>query len=78
MRAFRIFDNGGKTQDRYTLINSDGDIFGFDFHPFHPQGFGQYCGNVDQWCSKDTKHLGKKIAIDQLSDQAQIFVEERI
>ncbi len=78
MNNIEIFDNGGKTADRYTLINGDGDVFGFDDHPFHPQGFGQYCGNIDQWTSRKTNHLGKKITIDELSDQAQTFVEERI
>jgi len=72
MRTFRIFDNGGKTLDRYTLINSDGDVFGFDEHPFHPLGFGQYCGNANQWSSKSTKRLGKRITIDNSSFAGKI------
>lgn len=41
-----IFDNGGTTFDRYTIITKDGEMFGASQNPFHPQGFGQYCGNV--------------------------------
>ncbi len=42
-----IFDNGGKTVDRYTAINKKtGDIVGFDSNPFHPMGFGQFSGNA--------------------------------
>ena len=76
MRAYKIFDNC-KTIDRYTLINSEGDVFGFSEKPFHPLGFGQYCGNIDQWCSKSIKKLGKKIKVDDLPEQAKTFVEER-
>ncbi len=40
-------DNGGETFDRYTIINSaDGEIVGASNNPFHPQGFGQFVGNV--------------------------------
>ena len=41
-----IFDNGGKTFDRYTIIAADGEVYGSSCNPFHPQGFGQYCGHV--------------------------------
>jgi hypothetical protein len=43
-----IFDNEGKTADRYTgIIAKTGDIIGFNSHPQHPAyGFGQFCGNV--------------------------------
>lgn len=42
-----IFDNGGKTVDRYTgVLTRTGDVVGFNENPFHPCGFGQFCGNV--------------------------------
>ena len=41
-----IFDNGGKTLDRYTIILSDGETFGASNDPFAPNGFGQNCGNM--------------------------------
>lgn len=41
-----IFDNEGKTFDRYTIVTGEGEVYGSSFDPFHPQGFGQYCGNV--------------------------------
>lgn len=41
-----IFDNGGKTFDRYTIILSDGEIFSASDNPFHPQGVGANCGNI--------------------------------
>jgi hypothetical protein len=40
-------DNGGETFDRYTIIDRDsGEMIGASDRPFHPQGFGQHCGNV--------------------------------
>jgi hypothetical protein len=47
MNGFTVFDNKGKSIDRYTIINlSTGDIYGASCDPFHPQGFGQYSGNI--------------------------------
>ncbi len=42
-----VLDNGGLTFDRYTIIDkSTGDMIGASDNPFHPLGFGQFCGNV--------------------------------
>lgn len=42
-----VFDNGGKTFDRFTIITRhNGEVNASSCNPFHPQGFGQYCGNV--------------------------------
>jgi hypothetical protein len=47
-KAIVIFDNGGKTCDRYTgVITKTGDVIAFNDSPFHPSfGFGQYSGNI--------------------------------
>lgn len=47
-KAVVIFDNGGRSVDRYTAVDcKTGDVVGFNERPFHPTyGFGQYCGNV--------------------------------
>lgn len=53
MLPIAIFDNGGATVDRYTLLFVESDdsekfhCWGSSEHPFHPQGFGQYCGEFD-------------------------------
>lgn len=41
-RIKAIFDNEGETFDRYTVINSEGDMFGYSETA---AGFDQYCGN---------------------------------
>lgn len=46
MKQLVIFDNGGETMDRFTIINLiDGEMYGASENPFHPLGFGQYCGS---------------------------------
>ena len=69
----RIYDNGGKTYDRYTLINSENEIFGFNEDPFHPQGFGQFAGD---WEGGSTRHLGKKITAASLPVKARQYVKQ--
>ena len=72
----RIFDNDGKTIDRYTLITADNSIYGFNDEPFNPQGFGQYCGT---WQGGSTGQLGKHISLKDLpTKQAKTFVRQRI
>lgn len=77
MRKIRIYDNGGKSIDRYTLITPDGDVFGFNDAPYHPQGFGQFCGSFGNYLSS-YRHLGKPIKLEALPEDAQRFVKERI
>jgi hypothetical protein len=46
MRPFIIFDNGGKTPDRFTIINKEtGDVFGASEDPAASDGIGKFCGN---------------------------------
>lgn len=64
---FIVFDYGDKTLDRYTIITEDGEMYGSSSYPYHPQGFGQNCGNAFQscgWESKDFKKLKDEITKD--------------
>lgn len=68
----RLYDNGGKTADRYTLVHMDQPegrglfaCFGFDENPFHPQGFGQHS------TAMPGRHLGRRINPDDLPTQAR-------
>jgi hypothetical protein len=47
MKDYMIFDNGGKTTDRFTIIKVEtGDVFGASEHPGEPGGIGRWCGNI--------------------------------
>jgi len=71
----KIYDDGGKTVDRYTMIMPDGEAWGFNDNPYHPQGFGQYAGNLSEL--RTFSHLGKPVkSIMDLPEQARKFVDE--
>lgn len=65
--TLRLYDNGGKTYDRFTVIpprwahdyrETDRRTFlslGASEHPFNPQGFGQHCAAMPG------PHLGRRI-----------------
>ena len=67
----RIYDNGGKTFDRYTVIfmdlerERDGSYQarGMSTDPY--RGFGQWCSAVPG------RHLGRRITSDQLAPMAE-------
>lgn len=73
MKNIRIYDNGGKTLDRYTVVFMDQPehpapsfaVLGMSEHPFHPQGFGQHC------TAMPGRHLGKRIKFEQLPPDCQ-------
>lgn len=79
MRAtIRVYDNGGKTADRYTALDvtrpeRHGNCFvaiGFDETPFHPQGIGQHTSAMPG------RHLGLRISPYHLPPQALQFVQQ--
>jgi len=78
MKNLRIYDNGGKTFDRYTVIYMDQPerhgyaCLGMSEHPFHPQGFGQH------GIAQPGRHLGRRIQFDQLPDDCQKLVQQEL
>jgi len=67
-KHFWLFDNEGRSFDRYTAILHDGTILAANEYPFAPQGFGQHCGEVTttvkhyvQEARKNISWLGKEI-----------------
>jgi len=79
MNIYKIFDNGGKTIDRYTILTEpfyngkSCDSFGMSDDPKSPLGFNQYCGDVYQGAE-----LGKEITFDKLPDEVQKAIIERL
>lgn len=73
MTNIRLYDNGGKTADRYTAVDMDRPerahntfaAFGFNHEPFHPQGIGMHC------TAMPGRHLGRRIEPDALPEQAR-------
>jgi len=75
----KIFDNGGATFDRYTVVFKAKRYRGALYweyiaaseHPFHPQGFGQY-GTLAAFV--EGPHLGKRISFEQCPPDVQKFI----
>jgi hypothetical protein len=81
----RVFDNGGKTFDRYAVIFTHAHSFGLrgytvgvgmSEHPFHPQGFGQHFEYDNQRDLKGGKigACGKRITFSELPPDCQKLV----
>lgn len=72
----RIYDNGGKTFDRYTAVymhepERQPNTFaarGMSEHPYHPQGYGMSCSAMPG------RHLGKRILFQELPPDCQRLV----
>lgn len=83
MKYIRVYDNCGKTFDRYTIvftkkINDEFVYLGMSENPFHPQGFGQH-GSSKTIIDRPTwKHLGKRIKFEQLPEDCQKLVKQEI
>lgn len=73
-----VYDNGGESVDRYSVIFKDGDLVGMSERPFHPQGFNQFSGNVDDWDLTTFDHLGKKLNIKDVPDVVLDAIEQRL
>lgn len=79
MEIYKIYDNGGKTWDRYTLLTEpfhfgkSCDAFGFSENAKSPQGFNQFCGDVYEGAK-----LGKEISFDCLPTEVQEAITERL
>jgi len=76
MNNVRIYDNGGKTFDRFTAVYmahpENNGLFaarGMSENPFHPQGFGQFCSAMPG------RHLGKRIAFEALPVDCQRLID---
>ena len=72
MKNLRIYDNGGESFDRYTVVFLDRPEYGdlleclaMSENPFHPQGFCQHSSAMLG------SHLGKCIRFDQLPADCQ-------
>jgi hypothetical protein len=86
VRILAIYDNGGKTLDRYTVVmdNDDPaytgkwwDMLGLSDNPGEYNGFSQFTqGNFTY--GGNNRHLGRKVAFETLSAELQAHIARRI
>ena len=73
MKISKVFDNGGATFDRYTIIfEGRSDALGLSDNCDSPQGFSQFGVAIDG------RHLGRQIAFADLPENVRLHIYERI
>ena len=70
-----IFDNGGETLDRYTLV-FDGHCWGMSEKPFHPHGYGQYVGELGLAVSNEWIETQTEVQWHELPTDVQQFIDQ--
>ncbi len=78
-----VYDNGGESIDRYTIILKDGDVLGASKNPFHPLGFAVFNHNIADarmmveygaaWRERCDVKKCTKYAIDKYLNDAEIL-----
>ncbi len=65
----KVYDNGGASNDRYTVI-IDNSVYAMNETPFHPTyGFSQYCGELGSEYTWN-ENWGQEIHdVSELSDE---------
>jgi hypothetical protein len=71
----RIFDNEGKTIDRYT-VQIEQDVYGMSYNPLSYQGINLYSFTLKK--GERLGNVGKEINFDDLPEEVQKAVKERM
>ena len=69
MKIKGIYDNRGKTFDRYTVVFDDGSALGLSHNPDSPVGFSQW-GSV-----AESVDLGKPITFQELPENVRKHIK---
>lgn len=77
MEIKSIWDNGGLTIDRYTIVTTVKSrqylmMLGLSDNPTHPQGVSMWGEGIEG------EHLGKKIDFNDLPNNIQVHVLEKL
>ena len=74
-----IYDNGGKTADRYTIITNNNIDYPNGKSYKESLSVGENPSNFSQWGEAiEGRHLGKKIKFDQLPLNVQEHINKRM
>lgn len=80
----RVFDNEGRTADRYTIV-INGDVFGMSDDPRSPAGFNQYSGVVGELKAvlevldgHKSKEIGKEVELLKLPLEVRLAIGDRM
>ena len=71
-----IYDNDGKTQDRYTVILKDDSVYDMSADPLHLLGICQYCGKLNEM-EQGLSHTGRLIRFADLPKAVKLAIRQR-
>lgn len=69
-----VYDNGGETADRYTVI-IDNNVYLMSDNPLSPQGVNQYNGKL---ANAPLARTGERIVVESLPEQVQKAIQDRV
>lgn len=72
MKIQKIYDNQGKTWDRYSILTSPTECLGLSDNCDSPSGFSQWS------LCEDGEHLGKLITFSELPENVQKHLVDRL
>lgn len=86
--SIRVFDNGGITFDRFTVViynGNDASIYGMSLNADAPNGFNQYFGTpseyprlLDVLLGKKDKRIGREVSLVDLPDAVKQGIAKRL
>lgn len=83
-KTIRVFDNGARTADRYTVV-IDGAVYGMSDNPSSPAGFNQFSGSVgelsavlDVLAGKHNKEIGDERELLSLPLEVRLAIGKRM
>lgn len=71
-----IYDNGGKTIDRYTIFIGN-QVYGMSENPLSPQGFNQFVG-LKKEISKTLLKKDKKVKFSSLPEEVKKAINYKL
>lgn len=79
MKITAIYDNGGKTLDRYTVVTDEAARNGYGHDEFEMLGLNEGGNGFSQWSTGQAgRHLGKRVQFEELSEATQRHIAERV
>lgn len=73
MKKITVYDNGGRTLDRYTVFKGD-NVYTMSKDPLFPLGVNQYIGTRKQMLGM---RLGRKVPVNKLPSDVRKAIKSR-
>lgn len=73
----RIYDNGGETIDRYTVVFPDGECLGIGESGNVPNGFCMHVGSIHETGAAavtEGEHLGERVTYETLPKPVRLAI----